>query len=371
MRGRSAVALATGTLIVLALSWSFGQRRGPQQSMVEELAHLRYANTLLQRQVAAYAEAEQHRARGGLAPSSAASASNCSAAAGDASSQSEPSARLLLAAASASNCSAAGASSQSEPSARLLLDAHRSWDWRSIVDDFLLPWPSIHSAQLDAAVASCNGSAMYCQRFQIHNGKLYITDYAAIFFDRHYAPARVMPLLDTLRRHPDLPNLDLVVAGNDEPRVHAVPGDAHRWSRMCDRYCGPAARPPPALFSSTTNRAAIDLPYVDFAWFFPRRPHKLRTPPWAVLHPKLHAAGGSVPWASKIELAMHTGNVGSAHRKALAEVSRRAPSEILVNELFIGDHRTIRQTCAQLGLHRKGGFQQHKCYMTFEDQVTG
>ena len=35
---------------------------------------------------------------------------------------------------------------------------------------------------------------------------------------------------------------------------------------------------------------------------------------------------------------------------------------IKVNELFIGDHQKIRKTCEQLGLHRAGGFQQHKCY---------
>ena len=31
------------------------------------------------------------------------------------------------------------------------------------------------------------------QRLQIHKGSLWLTDYRAIFFDRHYAPARVMP----------------------------------------------------------------------------------------------------------------------------------------------------------------------------------
>ena len=41
---------------------------------------------------------------------------------------------------------------------------------------------------------------------------------------------------------------------------------------------------------------------------------------------------------------------------------------MLVNELFIGDHAKIRSTCAQLGLHRAGGYQQHKCFMTFEQQ---
>ena len=35
---------------------------------------------------------------------------------------------------------------------------------------------------------------------------------------------------------------------------------------------------------------------------------------------------------------MHTGNVGSVHRKSLAAVAEKAPREVFVNELFIGDH---------------------------------
>ena len=42
-----------------------------------------------------------------------------------------------------------------------------------------------------------------------------------------------------------------------------------------------------------------------------------------------------------------------------------------MNELFIGDHHKIKQTCRQLGLDRNGGYQGHKCYMTFEEQVRG
>ena len=75
-----------------------------------------------------------------------------------------------------------------------------------------------------------------------------------------------------------------------------------------------------------------------------------------------------MPWEAKIELAMHTGNVGSPYRKVLARVAQEAAGEILVNELFIGDHGKIRQTCKELGIHDKGGFQQHKCFMRFEDQ---
>ena len=65
---------------------------------------------------------------------------------------------------------------------------------------------------------------------------------------------------------------------------------------------------------------------------------------------------------------MHTGNVGSPMRKAIAKVAESHPDEMLVNELFIGDHRKIKRTCEEMGLHRKGGFQQHLCYMTFTQQ---
>ena len=64
---------------------------------------------------------------------------------------------------------------------------------------------------------------MYCSRMQVIDGSLYLTDYRAVFFDRHYAPSRVMPLLETLRRNPTLPDLDIVVAGNDAPSSNRDP----------------------------------------------------------------------------------------------------------------------------------------------------
>ena len=57
---------------------------------------------------------------------------------------------------------------------------------------------------------------------QIYENKLFITDYRAIFFDRHYAPSRVMPLLDLLKHHPNLPAVDVVVAAVDEPRIKTL-----------------------------------------------------------------------------------------------------------------------------------------------------
>ena len=101
---------------------------------------------------------------------------------------------------------------------------------------------------------------MYCSRMQVIDGSLYLIDYRAVFFDRHtltrtrtrtlpvtltltlsvtltppptprpspvpsrhYAPSRVMPLLETLRRNPTLPDLDIVVAGNDAPSSNRDP----------------------------------------------------------------------------------------------------------------------------------------------------
>eukprot|EP00962_Isochrysis_galbana_P056203 scaffold28104_cov101-Isochrysis_galbana.AAC.1 len=65
---------------------------------------------------------------------------------------------------------------------------------------------------------------------------------------------------------------------------------------------------------------------------------------------------------------MHTGNVGSPQRKQLAKAAQADPDVLLVNELFIGDHGKISHTCRELGLDRVGGYQQHKCFMRFEDQ---
>lgn len=284
-------------------------------------------------------------------------------------------AQIAEAAAAAAEVKYAAARASSQPGGNsseieAQLSLHKRWDWRSIASDALRQWPSIELSQIEAGVAACHNSSMYCSRMQVHKGKLYLTDYRAIFFDRHYAPARVLPLLETLRRHPHLPDMDLVVAANDEPRIPSQPGDRRSWSKSCRLWPGglSGGQMPPALFSSTVNSAHMDLPWIDFAWFFPTRPHKLRTPRWRELHGTLLKAGRAVAWANKVELAMHTGNVGSGPRKRLAKEADANPGEILVNELFIGDHRKIRQTCRELGLHRHGGYQQHKCFMPSADQ---
>jgi hypothetical protein len=62
--------------------------------------------------------------------------------------------------------------------------------------------------------------------------------------------------------------------------------------------------------------------------------------------------------------------VGSSYRKRLAAQAKISPAEMLVNELFIGDHGRINSTCATINRHRTGGFQQHLCYMTFTEQCS-
>lgn len=143
----------------------------------------------------------------------------------------------------------------------------------------------------------------------------------------------MLPLLTLLRRH-KIPDVDLVIAANDEPRIKVKVNQRH-WERTCKAYPGRRQLPPP-LFSSTTNRGHLDLPWLDFSFFMPRGDHKLRTPPWSVLHGSMLQQSATLRWSEKIELAMHTGNVGSPFRKRLVAAAAANPGEILVNELFIG-----------------------------------
>ena len=69
-----------------------------------------------------------------------------------------------------------------------LLTVHHKWDWKTIVHDMMSMWPRIEPDNLETAVAACNDNGtMYCSRMQIIDGSLYLTDYRAIFFDRHHA----------------------------------------------------------------------------------------------------------------------------------------------------------------------------------------
>ena len=90
------------------------------------------------------------------------------------------------------------ASTSSSDLSAALLEAHAHWDWHQLVKEMLLPFSAgIEEMQLETGVKRCNDNGtMYCTRIQVVANRLYITDYRAIFFDRHYAPARIMLLLE-------------------------------------------------------------------------------------------------------------------------------------------------------------------------------
>ena len=338
----------------------------------DELAAARYDNTHLRQRITELEAKLAIQTQAQAVQSASATAANCASSTPAAAAGANPSAVAAAAPAASSSGISGGVAATAPASqsfATQLLELHSHWDWKAIAKELLMPFSYVDEGMLENGVRTCyeNGT-MYCMRAQIRNNELFITDYRAVFFDRHYAPARIMPLLDVLRRH-KIPDVDIVVAAVDEPRVK-VRVDAREWSRTILRYSGSlqckggsyltphgqrlplpdppaptgegqkraygAASLPPPLFSSTVNRAHFDLPWPDFSFYMPRKPHKLRTPPWSKLHPQMLRESSTVEWATKIPLAVHTGNVGSAYRKRLAEEAKRSPNEILVNELFIG-----------------------------------
>ena len=105
------------------------------------------------------------------------------------------------------------ASTSSSDLSAALLEAHAHWDWHQLVKEMLLPFSAgIEEMQLETGVKRCNDNGtMYCTRIQVVANRLYLTDYRAIFFDRHYAPARIMLLRELLKRR-SIPDLALVVA---------------------------------------------------------------------------------------------------------------------------------------------------------------
>ena len=96
---------------------------------------------------------------------------------------------------------------------------HQPWVWSALVMNALRPFDRLSGGitlrGLRLAEQKCKIST-WCHRAQVINGRLYVTDLRSIFFDRHYAMARVMPLLLAMK-HFAVPNLDAVFSGTDYP----------------------------------------------------------------------------------------------------------------------------------------------------------
>ena len=195
-------------------------------------------------------------------------------------------------------------------------------------------------------------------------GRLYVTDLRAIFFDRNYAMARVLPLLETLKRWP-VPDFDAVFQGTDYP-LGELPRDPAHMERMY----GPGKGIPP-MFSPTATTVHLDIPWPDFAFWPPRGrngvPHPLRTPRWEYAHGELLAKGRKIPWEQKIDRAVFTGNMMGTLRQEMYALAEANPSVMFVNEVFI--KAKSYSSCFEMGFKEatQGGVLSKKCGLAFED----
>jgi hypothetical protein len=179
------------------------------------------------------------------------------------------------------------------------------WSWSSLIMSALRPFDRLNGGitlrGLRLAEQKCKIST-WCHRAQVIDGRLYITDLRSIFFDRHYAMARIMPLLLAMKRFP-VPNVDVVFSGTDYPIIE-LPRDAAHMQRMY----GPG-QPIPPLFSPTANSVSLDLPWPDFSFVPPLSApgmpsHPLKTPRWQKAHPSLLSLGAKTPFDDKIDRAV-------------------------------------------------------------------
>jgi len=205
----------------------------------------------------------------------------------------------------------------------------------------------------------------WCHRAQVIDGRLYITDLRSIFFDRHYAMARIMPLLLAMKRFP-VPNVDVVFSGTDYPIIE-LPRDAAHMQRMY----GPG-QPIPPLFSPTANSVSLDLPWPDFSFFPPLSApgmpsHPLKTPRWQKAHPSLLSLGAKTPFDDKIDRAVFTGNMKtSPNRQTIFRQAQSNPELLFVNEVYI---KTSPPSCFAIGEPNvtKGGVLVKRCGLSFEE----
>ena len=187
------------------------------------------------------------------------------------------------------------------------------WSWTGLVLNTMRPFDKLNGGitlkGLRLAEQKCKIST-WCHRAQVIDGRLYITDLRAIFFDRHYAMARIMPLLLAMKRF-KVPDLDAVFSGTDYP-IMEIPRDAAHMGRMYGQ-----GQPIPPVFSPTANTVSHDIPWPDFS-FFPPLPnpkcgqscnHPLKTPRWQLAHPSLLALGRKLKFSEKIDRAVFTGNM--------------------------------------------------------------
>ncbi|KAK3240978.1 hypothetical protein CYMTET_49220 [Cymbomonas tetramitiformis] len=216
--------------------------------------------------------------------------------------------------------------------------------WKHIVEEYLEPWNEqrggrpITKKLLDDATQALRriefpeGSEDMPRlryspdvwRAQIRSGQLWILEVHLLEPWARYSASMKLVLLETLRRHPDLPDVDIIVNQWDEPLVSA---NVHAYRN---------ATPPP-LFSTTRSPDTHDVPFPDFSFFYPLTPHRLRTERWDLARPKVLRAGDSIAWEDKIDRAAFSGNVQAEFRKRAAHTARVHPEDVFMNSAVVFD----------------------------------
>lgn len=257
------------------------------------------------------------------------------------------------------------------PSSSTASTTRQYWSWTGLVMNTMRPFERLNGGitlrGLRLAEQKCKIST-WCHRAQVINGRLYITDLRAIFFDRHYAAARIMPLLLAMKRFP-VPDIDAVFSGTDYP-IMDIPRDAAHMARMY----GPG-QPIPPVFSPTANTVSHDIPWPDFS-FFPPLPnpkcgkacnHPLKTPRWQVAHKELLALGRKLRFDEKIDRAVFTGNMKtSPNRRYIFNQAEQHPELLFVNEVYIKESPPSCFAINEPNVTR-GGVLVKKCGLSFEE----
>ena len=241
------------------------------------------------------------------------------------------------------------------------------FDWSPFVYRAMFPYNKISKADVDTAELVA-GISVNSFRAQIIGGRLFVKDIRALEFARDYAPSWKITLLETMRRRRDLPDIDAVFNEGDYPIV-LLPNDGAHAQRLYGREGMSNGQKPPPLFSPTTNVATTrDLPFPDFSFSPPgvKGGDRLSTTRWSVAHGRLMEAGAKIPFEKKMPLAAFTGNTQAEPRQRLAEVARANPDTVFVNQVF-KKSPTGERSCVDLGLADKGGLQEDKCALSFEE----
>ena len=245
------------------------------------------------------------------------------------------------------------------------------WSWTGLALNAMRPFEKtgggITLRGLRLAEQKCKIST-WCHRAQVISGRLYITDLRSIFFDRHYAMARIMPLLLAMKRFP-VPDIDAVFSGTDYP-IMEIPRDAAHMQRMY----GPGLGIPP-VFSPTANSVTLDIPWPDFSFFPPLSDpkcgkqciHPLKTPRWQLAHPQLLALGRKLNFDEKIDRAVFTGNMKtSPNRRYIFNQAQIHPELLFVNEVYIKESPPSCFAINEPNVTR-GGVLVKRCGLSFEE----